>query len=188
MTKSMKVRLNKEVITGRLIDTTIEMMLDEPIATVSALRIAERADVDKMTIRTYYGNYEGLQIAVAQALALDFLPYLKKGMFDTSIKKNPRCILFAKLVLHLITSYEDAFETILPSELPVIKMMEEELQKLYNFKANIAKIAARRSVLNYLALLAEPTFLALTKKQAEVWATIQHETYLALAKNQNKFN
>ena len=187
MTKSTKVRLNKEIITGRLIDTTIEMMTVESIATVSALRIAERADVDKMTIRTYYGSYEGLQIAVAQTLALDFLPYLKKGAFDPSIKEDPRCLLFGKLALHLVTSYEDAFETILPSDLPVIKMMEEELQKRYNFKPEVSKIVAKRSVLNYLAFLVEPSFLALTKKQAKVWATIQHETYLALAKSQHKF-
>ena len=99
-------RVYPEVAKERLIETTIEMLREQPFDSLTVRSIAERADLNKSTIITYFGSIGRLFMEASNRLALRSF-----GQFANSAEvmpyEAPDLVLSIRFRAWLLTSGVD---------------------------------------------------------------------------------
>ncbi len=183
-----KPRLSKEETSQKLIETAILMMATTPISELSSLKICATAGLDKMTVRYCFGSHIQLLTAVAQQLAADVGPHIRKGVITTSSRADERIRLFGRLTAYLYASFGNQIPIRLaPTEqYSNIVKIHQQLQDTYGLRPDLAWLLTRRTILTAIANAGLGSMVPLSDEEAELYVTIQERTYEFLASIQDE--
>lgn len=181
-----KPRLSKAEASEILIASTIELMKENPIGKVSALKICARAGLDKMTVRYCFGSFAGLLVSTAISLGDGISQHVHEGVFAESAYTDADAILFGKLVAYLFTSLGDQLPAVELEQLPNFMLLEKQIAETYGIEPELARALAKRSSLIAVATVALDHFIPLTPRERVLMNRAQRQSFTDLAKTQKK--
>lgn len=179
-------RLSKSEASAKLIASTIELMKDNPIGKVSALKICAHAELDKMTVRYCFGSYVGLLISTALELGRGVSKHVNDGLFDDEAYTDDKSVLFGKLVAYLFTSYGDQLPDIRLEQLPNFVLLETQIAETYGIRPELARALAKRSAHIAVATVAIERFIPVTDRERRILHRAQRHFFEEAARVQDQ--
>jgi AcrR family transcriptional regulator len=169
-------RLSKAETQEKLIASAIELMRDNPIGKVSALKICEHAGLDKMAVRYCFGSYVGLLVATT----------LELGRSVSSAYVDENAVLFGKMLAYLFTSFGEELPKVTLDQLPNFVLLEKQITETYGLHPELARALAKRAAHIAVATVAIERFIPLTEREHQILHRAQRFFYEEVAKVQDQ--
>jgi AcrR family transcriptional regulator len=179
-------RLSKAETQEKLIASAIELMRDNPIGKVSALKICEHAGLDKMAVRYCFGSYVGLLVATTLELGRSVSGHVRDGLFEGSAYVDENAVLFGKMLAYLFTSFGEELPKVTLDQLPNFVLLEKQITETYGLHPELARALAKRAAHIAVATVAIERFIPLTEREHQILHRAQRFFYEEVAKVQDQ--
>ena len=126
---SRRQRVAQEEAARRLVDATIDLMREVPMAKVTTRRVADRAGLSLLAISRSFGDQQGLFVEAARELARRYARHLDSSGRPADMF-HPDAVLHTRVLAWLLQNGADPLTLVPDPEAPILQRLAVRQQLL----------------------------------------------------------